>query len=461
MPTEVKMPQMGESIYEGTITKWLKKAGDDVAKDEPLYELSTDKVDTEIPSPVSGRLEKIAVAAGKKVPIHTVVCWVEEGAPAAAPPSGVGGVVAGMPPVAPEQEPAAPPPAGEKPAPPPAPAKPVPEPAAPSAPSEHGGDGERVFASPLVRKIAREENVDLSQIQGTGGGGRITKEDILAYVESRKAGPAIAARPAAAPALAPAAAPPSEVAGAMAGRPAAGAAPAKPAIGRPGEVVPMSPMRAKIAEHMVMSKRTSAHVHTVFEVDLSKIWALREREKDDYERVYSLKLTFTTFFAAAAAEAIKEFPTLNSSVNGTNIILKREIHLGIAVALPDGLIVPVVKNVEEKSFLGLQRAISDVAERARLKKLTLDDVQGGTFTITNPGIYGGLFGTPIINQPQVAILGVGGIEKRPVVIDDAIAIRPMCHLVLGFDHRVIDGAVADQFMAKVKNVLQNWSLPIK
>ena len=223
----------------------------------------------------------------------------------------------------------------------------------------------------------------------------------------------------------------------------------------------MSPMRVKIAEHMVKSKHTSAHVHTVFEVDLSKIAELREKEKDDYERVYGTKLTFTHFFAAAAVHAIREFPIINSSVEGTNIVYKKEINLGIAVALPEGLIVPVVKKAEEKSFLGLARAINDLAERARTKKLAVDDIQGGTFTITNPGIYGGLFGTPIINQPQVAILGIGGIEKRAVVIGDAIAVRPMCYLVLGFDHRTIDGAVADQFMAHLKKLLQEWNLPIK
>jgi pyruvate dehydrogenase E2 component (dihydrolipoamide acetyltransferase) len=223
----------------------------------------------------------------------------------------------------------------------------------------------------------------------------------------------------------------------------------------------MTPMRIKIAEHMVRSKATSAHVHTVFEVDLSKIAAVREKEKDDYERVHGTKLTFTHFFAAAAVQALREFPIVNSSVEGTNILYKKEINLGIAVALPEGLIVPVVKKAEEKSFLGLARAINDIAERARTKKLAVDDIQGGTFTITNPGVYGGLFGTPVINQPQVAILGIGGIEKRAIVVNDAIAIRTMCYLVLGFDHRTIDGAVADQFMAHLKKLLQEWSQPIK
>ncbi len=432
MATEVKMPQMGESIYEGTVTKWLKKEGEAIKKDEPLYELSTDKVDTEIPSPISGTLQKIVVQAGQKVPIHTVVAMVDE--------SGAGKSSAAAPAKAEKTEKAAAPgpaagtPESTKPA--KVAALPAPEPVA-AAPS---GDGDRLFASPLVRKMARDEGIDLSQIRGSGGGGRITKEDVVAFIESRKGG----APPAKPAALAPAT-----------------PAPPKPAGPMPVGSVPMSPMRIKIAEHMVRSKATSAHVHTVFEVDLSKITALREKEKDDYERVYNTKLTFTHFFAAAAIHAIREFPIINSTIDGTNIVYKKEINLGIAVALPEGLIVPVVKKAEEKSFLGLARAINDLADRTRNKKLTVDDIQGGTFTITNPGIYGGLFGTPIINQPQVAILGIGGIEKRAVVINDAIAIRPMCNLVLGFDHRTIDGAVADQFMALLKKILQEWNEPIK
>ena len=430
MPTEVKMPQMGESIYEGTVTKWLKKEGEAIKKDEPLYELSTDKVDTEIPSPVSGTLQKIVVQAGQKVPIHTVVAMVDEGGKASsapAAPAKTEKIEKAVAPGTPEAKPAPP--------------KAVEVMAAPS------GDGDRAFASPLVRKIARDESVDLAQVRGSGPGGRITKEDIEAHLSSRKGGVAVAAPSAPAPASARAQAPVP--------------APAKPAGPAPAGSVPMTPMRIKISEHMVRSKATSAHVHTVFEVDLSKISALREKEKDDYERVYNTKLTFTHFFAAAVVHSIREFPIINSSVDGTNIVYKKEVNLGIAVALPEGLIVPVVKKAEEKSFLGLARAINDVAERARTKKLSVDDIQGGTFTITNPGIYGGLFGTPIISQPQVAILGIGGIEKRAVVIGDAIAVRPMCYLVLGFDHRTIDGAVADQFMAHLKKLLQEWSEPIK
>ncbi|MBI2933724.1 MAG: dihydrolipoyllysine-residue succinyltransferase [Planctomycetes bacterium] len=400
MPTEVKLPQMGESIYEGTITKWLKKEGEIVKKDEPLYELSTDKVDSEIPSPVGGKLVKIVVGPGSKVPIHTVIAQIEEQG------DGERAAVA----------PAPPPPAKAEAAPPPPPPAPV------------AREEERLFASPLVRKIAKEEGVDLAHVQGTGPGGRITKEDIERHLAQRKAPPP----------------------------------PAAPKFGAERVVVePMTPMRARIAEHMVMSKRTSAHVTTVFEVDLSKVVAVREKEKNDFETVHGLKLTFTPFFAMAAIQAIKDFPIVNASVDGTNIVYKRDVNLGIAVALPDGLIVPVVKNADEKSFLGLSRAIHDLAERARAKKLSVDDVQGGTFTITNPGVFGGLFGTPIINQPQVAIMGVGTIEKRPVVIDDMIAIRPMCIVVLSFDHRVIDGAVADQFMARVKQGLQEWNLPIR
>jgi pyruvate dehydrogenase E2 component (dihydrolipoamide acetyltransferase) len=437
MPTEVKMPQMGESIYEGTVTKWLKKEGEAIKKDEPLYELSTDKVDTEIPSPVSGTISKIVVQAGQKVPIHTVVAMVDEGgsgssapsAPAKAEKPAPAGPAAGTPESTSKPAKTAAPQAREE------------EPAA--APS---GDGDRLFASPLVRKMARDENIDLSKIRGSGGGGRITKEDVVAFLDSRKGGAPPAAREEKPkPAAAPAPAPPAP----------------KPAGPMPAGAVPMTPMRIKIAEHMVRSKATSAHVHTVFEVDLSKISALREKEKDDYERVYNTKLTFTHFFAAAVVHSIREYPIINSSVDGTNIAYKKEINLGIAVALPEGLIVPVVKKAEEKSFLGLARAINDVADRARNKKLAVDDIQGGTFTITNPGIYGGLFGTPIINQPQVAILGIGGIEKRAIVIGDAIAVRPMCYLVLGFDHRSIDGAVADQFMAHLKKLLQEWNEPIK
>ncbi len=431
MPTNIIMPQMGESVFEGTITKWLKSEGDGIRRDEPLFEISTDKVDTEIPSPVAGVLKKIICPVGAKVPIQTVVAIVEESdaAPAASP------------------APAAPVPAAAPAAPAPAPPAAVP----PPAPAK-GDDDRPVFSSPLVRRIAQQEGVDLAQVQGTGWKGRVTKKDIEGFL-ARQEGEAAAPAPPAPPApAAPAPAPPKGEA----------PAPARPAgaSGR-SRSVPMTPMRVKIAEHMVLSRRTSAHVTTVFEVDMSRVAALREREKQDYETVYGTRLTFSPFFAAACVQAIKDFPVVNASVEGTNIVYKHDINLAIAVALPEGLIVPVIRNAEEKSFLGLCRAVNDLAERARSKKLSVEDVQGGTFTITNPGLYGGLFGTPIINQPQVAILGIGGIEKRPVVVNDAIAIRSMCYLALSFDHRVIDGATADRFMARLKEILQEWNIPIR
>jgi 2-oxoglutarate dehydrogenase E2 component (dihydrolipoamide succinyltransferase) len=433
MPTNIVMPQMGESIFEGTITKWLKKEGEPVKRDEPLFEISTDKIDTEIQSAVAGVLQKILMPEGSKVPIHTVVAIIEE----------AGGASAAPPPSAPA--------AAKAPAPTPQPS-PVPTPVAVQV---DGGEN-RVFASPLVRRIARQENVDLNRLEGSGWKGRITKKDIEDHLTRGGAAPAsaepAAGRPAPAPAPAPVARP----------TPAPAPASAKPVFaGGRTQVVPMTNMRAKIADHMTMSKRTSAHVTTVFEVDMSKVVEIREREKADYETVYGTKLTYTHFFCGAAVQALKEFPAFNSSVDGTNIIYKRDINLGVAVAVPEGLIVPVVKNCEEKSFLGIVRGINDVAERAKTKKLTIDDIQGGTFTVTNPGSFGGLFATPIINQPQVAILGIGTIEKRAVVINDAIAIRSMCYLDLSFDHRVIDGIEAEKFMARVKEILQTWNIPIR
>ena len=427
MPTNIIMPQMGESIFEGTITKWLKNEGDRIERDEALFEISTDKVDTEIPSPVAGVLRKVICPVGSKVPINTVVALVEE--------SGGGA--------------ASPPPAAAQ-----APAAPAPVPAA--APSADG-DEKRVFSSPLVRRMARQEGVELGQVEGTGWKGRITKQDMERFLEARETGgpPAPAPRPAPV-VIAPT--PPS--AGTAVGRPAPPPRPA-PAAGVRKQVVPMTTMRTKIAEHMILSRRTSAHVTTIFEIDMSRVVELRDREKADYEQVYGVKLTYTHFFAMAAVQALKEFPVFNASVDGNNIVYRSDINLGIAVAVPEGLIVPVVKNCEEKSFLGIARGSQDVATRARTKKLTIDDVQGGTFTITSPGNYGGLFATPIINQPQVAILGVGTIEKRPVVVNDAIAIRSMCYLDLSFDHRLIDGLDAEKFMARIKEILQTWNIPIR
>jgi pyruvate dehydrogenase E2 component (dihydrolipoamide acetyltransferase) len=430
MPTNIPMPQMGESIFEGTITKWLKKEGDAVKRDEDLFEISTDKVDTAIPSPVSGVLVKIMFPVGSKVPINTVVAVVDEAASAGAAP-------------APAKTEAA------RPAPAPAPAArtPVSVPAG----GDNGGE-KRVFSSPLVRRIARQEGVELGQIQGTGWKGRITKTDILSHLGKADA-------PAAAPAAVPAAAPaPAPAPAAQA--PAVVMPPSAPPAGNV-QVVPMTSMRAAIADNMTLSKRTSAHVTTFFEVDMSKIVELREREKEAYETAYGTKLTYTHFFAAAAVQVLKDFPIFNASVDGRNIVYKRDINLGIAVSIPEGLIVPNVKHAEEKSFLGLARAINDLAERARTKKLKIDDMQGGTFTVTNPGNYGGLFATPIIKQPEVAILGIGGIQKRAVVVNDAIAIRSMCYIDLSFDHRVIDGVDAERFMAKLKEILQTWSIPIK
>ncbi len=453
MPTDVVMPQMGESIFEGTLTKWLKKPGDKVQRDEPLFEISTDKVDAEIPAPASGVLKEVKVAEGATVQVNTVVGVIDAEGAAAAPAA-----------PKPEARKAAAPPAPVRPPEPavarkgngarPQPA-PAPEPARPREavarqpetviefPSAE--EGQRVRSSPLVRRIAREHNVDLAQVPGTGLEGRITKEDILRFVEQHPAG----APPAAAVARPAAAAPPVPA--------VPGAAP----LAVPGDLVPMSAMRKKIAEHMVASKRTSAHVHSIFEIDMTRVVKLRERERAEWEKRNGTKLTFMPFFARAVLAGIREWPIVNSSVEGESIRYHRNVNLGIAVALDWGLIVPVVKHAEEKNFLGLQRAITDLAERARNKKLSPDDVQGGTFTITNPGPYGPLFGTPIINQPQVAILGIGGIFKTPVVKtdpegNDYFAVAHILHVSLGYDHRVVDGAVADQFLAVVKKKLEQW-----
>jgi 2-oxoglutarate dehydrogenase E2 component (dihydrolipoamide succinyltransferase) len=440
---------MGESIFEGTITKWLKQPGEKVQRDEPLFEISTDKVDAEIPAPASGTLQEIKVQAGNTVQVNTVVGVIAadgDGAGAPAPEKAQAAATA-----APAQ--AAQPPSGEE----PKAAAPPKQPEAQADGEAETGDQGRVRSSPLVRKIAKENNVDLAKVPGTGLGGRITKEDIESFVAKHAGGTAAPAAPAAAPA--PAAPTPSYEA------PSAPAVttPLQPVGGvTPGEVVPMSTMRKKIAEHMILSKRTSAHVHGVFEVDVTRIVKLRERMKSKFEQATGSKLTFTPFFARAAVHGLRKWPIVNASVEGDNIHYHSSINLGIAVALDWGLIVPVVKNAEERSFVGLQRAISDLGERARSKKLKPDEVQGGTFTITNPGIFGAKFGMPIINQPQVAIMGVGGIVKKPVVLtdkdgNDSIAIRSMMHLSIGYDHRIIDGAVADQFMLEVKKFLEGWN----
>jgi 2-oxoglutarate dehydrogenase E2 component (dihydrolipoamide succinyltransferase) len=438
--TDVVMPQMGESIFEGTITKWLKNVGDTVQRDEPLFEISTDKVDAEIPAPVAGVLSEIKVPAGTTVQVNSIVATI--GGAVGAPPlsAGQGGSTT-----------------------PPAPAKaasPAPQAAAPVAEeAEEESDsasGDRVRTSPLVRKLAKEANVDLAKVRGSGMGGRITKEDIQAFVEKQKSAPApapVAAQPA------PTAAPTTP------STPQPVAASSNKFIGTPGVIEPMSVMRKKISEHMVMSKRTSAHVHGVFEVDFTRIVKLREKLKNSYQEKTGLKLTYTPFYVRAVAHALRAWPIINASVEGENIHYKKDINLGIAVALDWGLIVPVVKHADELSFVGLQRAITDLGERARAKKLKPEDVQGGTFTITNPGIFGAKFGMPIINQPQLAIMGIGAITKVPMVVtdkdgNDSIAIRSRCHISIGYDHRVIDGAVADQFMSDVKKYLENWSEPL-
>ena len=425
------MPQMGESIFEGTITKWLKKPGDKVQRDEPLFEISTDKVDAEIPAPASGVLQEIKVSEGNTVQVNTVVGVIGDanGASAAAAAPAKPAQAAPTP-----SAPAPPAPAAQKaaPAPPPAPAS------TPAVASKEDDESD-VRSSPLVRKLAREHNIDLAQVSGTGTGGRVTKQDVLDFVEHRSSAPA-------APTPAPSTPRP--------------AAPAPAAI--PGDLVPMCNMRKIIAQRMIESRRTSAHVHCMFEVDLTRIVNLRNKLKNGFEQRNGARLTFMPFFVRAAIIALQQFPIVNASLEGDNIRYHKNVNAGIAVALDWGLIVPVLKGADELNFLGLQRGITGLGERARNKKLMPTDVEGATFTITNPGQFGAVFGLPIINQPNVAIMGVGGITKQPMVVtdndgNDSIAIRSVVHLTLGYDHRIIDGAVADQFMALVKKTLENWS----
>ncbi len=491
--TDVIMPQMGESIAEGTVTKWMKNVGDRVERDEPLFEISTDKVDAEIPSPASGVLKEIRVAPGITVPINTVVGVIaaEGDAVAAAPRAAA--------PAPPAPPPAPPPP---RPAPTPDPTtsvtqamsaipatgsalEPEPSPPAAKAPSELTLEELRqTRSSPVVRKIAAEHQVDLRDVPGTGISGRVTKQDILEHIETRASAAPPPVRAAAPPVPPPAPAPPPVAAPAAAPYPAAASAPAPPprppaavaaappAPPRPGpataavppssatgarvEIVPMSPIRKKTAEHMVLSKRTSAHVTTVFEIDMTRVDHLRHKHRSTYEERSGLRLTYMPFILKATVDALKAFPVLNASIEGDSILYRKDINIGMAVALDWGLIVPVIHNADEKNILGLARTVNDLADRARQKKLRVEEVQGGTFTITNPGVFGSLFGTPIINQPQVAILGVGTIEKRPVVRDDAIAIHTMAYFALTFDHRLVDGAEADRFMAHLKKGLQEF-----
>ena len=406
MPTPIVMPQMGESIAEGTIVRWIKKVGDPVDRDEPLFEITTDKVDAEIPSPSAGILTEILAKEGDTVSVHSVVGTIqmtgEESGPDAThvqarPSTSV------------------------------AASKTTATPRVAHAASKEAApdDLRRLKSSPLVRRIAREHNVDIAKLSGSGQGGRVTKQDILEYL-----GPRIVDR---------------------------GNGDSQPA--RDGharvEVQPLSAMRKKIAEHMVLSRRTSAHVHTVFHVDFSHVERIRHAKKDEYERL-GVKLSYMAFIARAVIDALRRHPIVNASLDGDSILLKKDVNLGIAVALEGGLIAPVIKNADEKNLLGLNRAIADVAARARAKQLHPEEVHGGTFTITNPGQLGAQFGMPIINQPQVAILGVGTIEKRPVVVDDGLAIRTMAYLTLGYDHRLIDGVVADQFMSDVKKHLEHF-----
>jgi 2-oxoglutarate dehydrogenase E2 component (dihydrolipoamide succinyltransferase) len=463
MSTDVVMPQMGESIAEGTITKWLKKVGERVERDEPLFEISTDKVDAEIPSPAAGTLTEVRFKEGDTVEVNTVVAVLDGDqasataeAPAAKP---VEEAPAKTEAAAPPAPPAPPPPAAEKPAAPPPPtdvqppsapveSKPAPAPP-PPAPSKSDGatataeELRRTKSSPLVRKIAQEHGVDISKLEGTGLSGRVTKNDILSFIES---GTAAAPSPAPAPQPEPVAPPPP-----------------KPQAG--DRVEPMSVMRKKIAEHMVLSRRTSAHVTTVYEIDMTRVAKLREQHRDEFYQRTSTKLTFMPFIFEAVNKGLRKFPIFNAQVSGDQIIYKQDINLGMAVALDWGLIVPVIKRADDLSISGLARAANDLADRARTKQLKPDEVTGGTFTITNPGVFGGLFGTPIINQPQLAILGVGKIEKRAKVLttedgDDFIGIRWMAYFALSFDHRVIDGSDAERFLAFIKEQLEGGDFSV-
>ena len=467
MPVDVVMPQMGESIFEGTITKWLKKPGDKVERDEPLFEISTDKVDAEIPSPSAGVLKEIKVPEGQTVPIQTIVAVIEGTGPAAtSAPAPAPTPAASVPAAKPAPAAPAPAPVATKPAVP----APAPAPEAPAAQAAPAASTERIHSSPLVRRMAKEHGVDLSTIEGSGTGGRITKQDMEAAIaaasgttpaSAQAASPTAAARPIPPPAPAAAAHPGAAAAHGSQFIPALQVAvPRERLYFGNYEVHPLSVMRQKIAEHMVASKHVSAHVYSVDEIDMSKIAAIRAKSKEEFEKRYETKLTFMPFFVKAAVAGLRAYPIVNASLDGTNVVLHKEINIGIAVALDWGLIVPVVKGADEKNLLGVQRNLNDLAERARSKKLKPEEVQEGTFSITNPGVFGGLFGLPVISQPNVAILGLGAIEKRPVVINDSIAIRAMCYVTLSYDHRVVDGAIAHQFLRKVKETLENWAEPV-
>jgi pyruvate dehydrogenase E2 component (dihydrolipoamide acetyltransferase) len=508
MATDVLMPQMGESIAEGTVVRWIKKVGDKVDRDEPLFEISTDKVDAEIPSPTAGVVSEIRVKEGETVPVNSVVAVIgpasasaaaspeaasvdksaaaqpaaasagkETGTKAAEPPKATpqadGSSTATAPPK--EQANASAPAAADRghyherddlPPPAAAPKKAASSgqgresasaPAASRAIGSWTEDAIRERSSPLVRKIAKEHNVDISQIHGTGIAGRVTKDDILGYIEKGAPGQTDRAGQMGEVGRAGQGQQGQEgsprTAGSASGAPVPAAPQFKP--GAPDHVEKMSVMRKRIAEHMVLSRKTSAHVHSVFEVNFSRVAKIREAKKAEFERA-GAKLTYLSFIIKAAVDALRAVPIVNASVDGENIVYHKDINVGIAVALDRGLIVPVIKHADEMNLVGISRNVADLANRARGKQLKPDEVSGGTFTITNPGVFGALFGMPIINQPQVAILGIGNVEKRAVVVDDAIAIRPMAYLTLGYDHRVIDGAVADEFMSQIKKALEGW-----
>jgi pyruvate dehydrogenase E2 component (dihydrolipoamide acetyltransferase) len=445
---DIIMPQMGESIAEGTLSRWLKKVGDEVKRDEPIFEISTDKVDAEIPASTAGVLAEILVKEGETVAVQTVVARLETekgaaigksdraatSAAATSPAPTVAATAANAKAPAPQREPA------------PAPAAARHQPTAPATSPSHSGNGNsfedriRTKSSPLVRKIAAEHGVNIAALQGSGVAGRVTKRDILGFIESGVGAP-----------------------GTIVGTSTASSAHALPLPEPwPGDVVePMSKMRALISEHMVASRHTSAHVTSFFEIDFTRVARIRAKKRAEFEAATGQKLTYMPFIIKAVTEGIKAFPVLNSSVAGTNVIYRKQINIGVAVALDWGLIVPVIKHADDLSLSGITRALNDLAARARAKRLSPEEVQEGTFTITNPGVFGSLMGAPIINQPQVAILGVGAIEKRPKVLpgadgEDTIAIRTCAYFSISFDHRIIDGAVADQFLAFVKKTIETF-----
>jgi len=428
MKVEMVMPQMGESIAEATISKWVKKVGDKIEKDQIILEISTDKVDSEIPAPAAGTLLELLYKEGDVVPVKTKIAVIDTDGSAA------GAVAAAEKPAVKKSEPSAP--------------TSVATPASASNGSakhtQKSGDSERFF-SPLVMSLAQKHSVSLSELEnvpGSGQGGRVNKEDLLRYIETRGSPSA------------------PQVSRAVDGK--SQTKPAAPAMewgGSDVQIIPMNNMRQAIAEHMVRSKHTSPHVYSIQEVDVTNISKWRAKHKSKFQEAEGFNLSFTPFFLEAAIKALQKFPYVNASVDGNKIILKKPINLGCAVALDtSGLIVPVIKHAEEKNFTGIARALNDLATRARTKKLLPDDLAGGTFTVTNPGVFGTIIGTPIINQPQVAILCLGAIKKRPVVIDDMIAIREMCYLTLSYDHRIVDGSLGGQFLAFVHDYLENWDM---